>query len=486
MFEPSPVPFAEFGPDVSQYDPGFSSIIANVEPHASGWGPFKDWAAIGTSLGERCYGAITVRKTDGSTALYAGTLTKLYLYNQASTSWTDVTRLAGGDYALDADTWWSFHQFGDWLIACNGVDANQYIDVDIATNFAALANAPKARYVSSMGDHLLLGNLPDDNIRAVAWSGVNDATFWTYNENGCDIQVLPDGGQVQGLVGYPTGAVVIQQAAIREIVRTGGTFLFEIKVLHESLGSSAPKSIIKALNTFFWYDQSGFYMGKEATPIGAERVNRYIERTCNSPTLIRSAIDPNRNIVWNIIDLVDGTTEAIGYDWVLKRWTRLTDTVDFMFPAIAPGYSIDDLTTLGYTFDTTPYPLDSPFWRGTGIQGLAGFSSAGAFGYFDGSTMEAILETNDIEFNPGGQSYVHSFRATGDGAYGSKSGQIGTRAFPGEPITWSAVVAADDETGRIWLRSRAGTHRFRLTIAAETDWRNMTHLLAWNKRGGSR
>lgn len=485
MFEPSPVPFADYGPDASEYDPSFSSVVANVEPHQTGWGPFPDWAAIGTSLGAQCRGAITVRKTDGSTALYAGTSTGLYLYNTASANWTDVTRLVGGAYAVEANWYWSFHQFGDQLIACNGVDANQYIDVDVGANFAALANSPIAYWVSSMGDHLLLGRLAS-NLRGIAWSGVNDATFWTYGENGSDEQTLPDGGDVQGIVGSPDGAVILQQAAMREIVRTGGTFLFEVKVIHEKLGCSAPFSITKVMNTFFWYDQSGFYMGKEAKPIGAERVNRYVGRTCSEPTMVRGAVDPNRNIIWWIMDLADSTVEVLGFDWVVGKWTRLTIQIDYIFSAISPGYTIDDLTTLGYTFDTTPYPLDSPFWRGTGIQSLAGFSSAGAFGYFDGANAAATMETNDIEFAPGWTSYVHSFRAQGNAAAANSSGQIGTRQFPGATISWSASVSADDETGRIWKQSRGSTHRFRLSIAAEAEWENMTHLLAWHRRGGMR
>ncbi len=50
-----------------------------------------------------------------------------------------------------------------------------------------------------------------------------------------------------------------------------------------------------------------------------------------------------------------------GYDFLIDKWTRAEFNIDYTFPAISPGYTIDGMATLGYTtIDSLPYPPDSP------------------------------------------------------------------------------------------------------------------------------
>jgi hypothetical protein len=484
-----PVKFAPFAPDLSDYDPNYSDALMNVEPHADGYGPIRGWSqSLTSTLGAACKGAITVRLATGSTAIYAGTTTKLYKLDSSDLSWDDVSRLVGGDYAVAANTYWSFYQYGSYLIACNGVDATQYIDVDSGTNFAALANAPIAKYVSSLGDHLLLLSLSTD-ARAIAWSGVNDATYWTYGYRGSDTQTLPDGGDVMGAVPVNNGAVVFQKDKIRIIERVGGNYVWGIRILHENLGCFAPWSIIPVRNTFMWYDQAGYYMGVEGKPIGAERVDFFARTSSDETKLVRmrGTTDPARNMAWWLIDKADGTTFMLGYDWVVDQWTQSDSNLDIIFRAISPGYTIDGLATLGYTtIDSLPYPVDSPFWQGTGIQTLAGFSTTGAFGYFLDGFMEATLETVDMEYSKGGSAFINALRLDSDCPYSSVTAQVGTRRYPGETAAWSASTAVDDDTGRAWIRAMGATHRLRFTIAEDAQWDHADGGTIWLKKAGAR
>lgn len=483
---PISVPFAEYAPDLSDYSPEFSDAILNVEPTQDGYGSLPGFDTIGDGLGAEPRGAITVRKADGTTDIYAFTATNAFKYNGSTTSFDDVTRLSGGDYATADGVDWSLAQYGSRLIATNGVDAVQYIDVDSGSNFAALPNAPAAFYVAAVGDFVLLSRLVS-NPRAVAWSGVNDSEWWTYGQRGSDQQVLPDGGKIQGAVGQNSGAVIFQDDKIRLMERVSGNLVFSFRVLHEAIGCFSPNSIIPVRNSFFWYDQGGFYEGLEANPIGAERVNRFIEANSNAAfrKVMRGAADPTKKLVWWLIQDSDDTRYMLGFDWVLRKWTRATMDVDYIFPAISPGYTIDGMAALGYSIDELPYPMDSTFWQGTGVRTLAGFTGAGDYGYFQTSSLAATLETHDIELAKGDYAFVNSMRLTGDPSYANVTGKIGTRRFHGEAITWSSGQTPNSTTGRMWFRKRGKTHRARIEIAA-SDWDNVNGVMLYAKGAGRR
>lgn len=483
---PVTVPWAEFAPDLSDYSPQFSDAIKNVEPKPDGYGPLPGFDTIGTGLGAEPRGGISVRKTDGTADMYAGTAAKLFKYNSGTSSWDDVTRSSGGDYSTESGVDWSFVQFGTRLIATNGIDDVQYIDVESGTNFAALSNAPKAYYATAVGDHLLLSALYADK-RKLAWSGVNDSEYWTYGQRGSDQQLFPDGGLIKGAVGLNSGAVVFQDDKIRLMERVGGQLVFRFRVIHEAIGCFSPYSIVPVRNSFFWYDQGGFYEGIDATPIGADRVNRFVEDNSNAGfrKVMRATRDPLRKIVWWLVQDSDDTRYMLGYDWVLRRWTRATMDVDFAFSAISPGYTIDGIGALGYTIDTIPYPVDSAFWQGTGVRTLAGFNGNGDFGYFQTTSLEATLETHDIELAKGDYAFVNSGRLVGDPDYSNLTAKIGTRDYHGKALSWSSGQSANVNTGRFWFRSRGKTHRAQVVIAS-SDWDNTNGFMMYAKSAGRR
>src|SRR5262245_27202747 len=163
------MPILSFGP----WEPDSSGIDArdeagrvilqtarNVYSTKTGYGPVPGLSAITSSplsATETCVGLAFARQSSGGYLIFAGTRTKLFMYDSNSQSWIDKSRTSGGPYNVSTDDYWSFAQFGTQLIAVNVNDDSQVINVDSPASFAALPGSPpRARYVTVVGDFVVL------------------------------------------------------------------------------------------------------------------------------------------------------------------------------------------------------------------------------------------------------------------------------------------------------------------------------------------
>src|SRR5689334_12118328 len=111
---------AEWLPDQADYQNPGTPTVLGVIPAVLGYRPFQAFTVQSSALTARGRGYWYGRAINGSARAFCGDATKLYALS--GMTWNDVTGTSG-PYACPR--FWSFVQFGDLLIATNGVDPPQ-------------------------------------------------------------------------------------------------------------------------------------------------------------------------------------------------------------------------------------------------------------------------------------------------------------------------------------------------------------------------
>ncbi len=476
------VPLARWAPDRFADVEGLNvaSEASGVWPGPDGYIPWPQTIPFSVALPTACLGSYAARTTAGSYKIFAGTATKLYLYVDAVTAWTDVTRLVGGDYSVPVDDTWSFAQFGSRLICCNANDDVQYIDVDVLVAFAALGGSPpKARIVRVVGDFVMLAGLTD-NPNRIRWSGRNNSDFWSPGTQDSDFQDFPDGGFVNGVA--PLGqnrGLIFQQTAIRAYGTTTDRTIFNFQLIEANRGLLATDSLVTSGGISYYLSQTGYFAtdgSGQSKPIGADVIDKWFQDTINFDRIstVRGAVDPIRQrIIW--LAPIDGSTSqihdvALAYDITRDQFSHASVSGSYILAAATAGYTVETigalLTSLGYTLETAPFSFDAKFLLG-GTPYLAVFGSTFKMEFFTGNPQAAIVETGNFIPVAGRRSMIRAVRPLSDAANCTVT--IGSKERPSGTITFG-TASVQNSQGVCPTRASGLFHRVRLSIAANETW----------------
>jgi hypothetical protein len=470
-------------PDLPAHENPGALEMLNVIPAAKSARPLQSFTAVSTALTARCQGAFSCRDLTVATHNFAGDATKLYKLSSDGITWNDVTRVSGGAYATAADGLWSFSQFGNVVIAANGVDAPQAYTLGTSSNFAALAaTAPVGKYSTTIRDFPFIGNVSSFNNR-VQWGSINDPTGdWSVSlVTQADYQDIPDGGYVQGMVGGEAG-VILQRNAVKRVTYIGPPEIFQFAEISHSIGCIAPGSIASYEHDCFFWSDNGFYQIKRQTELvrlGAEKFDRYFLSDLDQGYLhrISSAIDPNNSLY--IVSYPgaghSGGTPNKGliYHWPSGRAARFEVDLEQLFTGYTQsGYTLDGLDAVSSSVDALPYSLDSQIWAGSGRLGLGAFSTAHKSGFFSGTAMAATVDTQEGQLFGGRRAFVRNIRPMIDGTTSVTAYMLTRDNQADDPVLSGAVSM--NSIGNCPFRSNARYHRARMVVAAAADW---THIM---------
>jgi hypothetical protein len=468
------LPFGEWRPDISDYEGTTTKNIQNVLPRGDGYGPFPDFAILSQALPAACRGAFYALKSDGSVAIFAGTLNRLYLADNTDYSWDDVSLGASAYSDLSSDAQWQFAQFGSLVFATQKNAVLQVFDLSAPAAFANCAGSPpQAAYISVVGRFLVLSGLSSNPYR-IHWSGLNATTTWTSGTNSSDFQDFPDGGIVRGVAGGEFGIVFQDQAIRRMSYIPGSPLIFQIDRISQDKGLFAPYSIIRAGELVFFHSAHGFHKiapGGVPEQIGRERVDRYFFDDLDKAQLrmFIGASDPRSSRAFWAYKSTEGTSalydKIIGFDYVLDRWFTIEMTGEYLLGLSQPGITLENLDSISASIDALGASLDSFAVSSQPL--IAQFGTSHNLGFFSDENLEATLETSE-QGTDGQRIRVQGFNPIVDSAtvYGSAS----TRETQQATATAGVEILVNSRTGRCDLNTSTRYSRFKVRIPASTAW----------------
>lgn len=467
------LPYPAYLPD--QLPRGVLTVARNVLPAQDGYRPVRSLASISDPLPATFRGGGAFISTGGTTFLLAGTANGLERYSGGS--WTDL--LVG----MSIPDRWRFTQFGDFVVAVNGVDTKQ---VDLNTGSASdIAGCPTGNGVAVVGDYVVITQA-NGNKLLVQWSGFNDHTKWTAGVDQSGFQPMLTGGEIKGIAGGEYG-VILQRFRLVRMERTGDADApFSFSEITPNFGCASGGSIAQAGRTVFFLSDRGFMAledGQALKPVGNEKFDQSFRDSVSQEDYEKmwSAIDPKRSLVfWG----VPGTPGRIWvYNWVIDR----ASTIEIPFLGLFAGYesslTLEQVSSLYPNMDTMPYSLDDPRFQG-GDPRLYVVDRNSRIGALSGPNLEATMTMGWQALSDPLVSRVRSVTPMSDATAGITI-TIDARQQMGGPL---GLVAEGDmqDSGRVPIRARGKYMSITTTIAAGTRWTYAQGLDVDYDAGGQR
>jgi hypothetical protein len=288
------------------------------------------------------------------------------------------------------------------LVAVQANTVPQVFTVGSSSAFSALSGSPPtARFAAVVGRFLHLTGLVSNPTRD-QWSAIDDITGWTAGVNFSNYVDLPDGGSVKGIGGGEFGLLFQESVRRRLVYQPGASPAFQIERVTEDDGLLGSYSIVRAGGRVAFISPKGafeFIPNAGFKPIGKEKVDRTLLADIDAGYLhlLIGAADPSATrYLWAYKSAGSSSTTSfdkiIAYDYELERWAPpVAISGEYLAGMVKPGVTLDGLDSVSSSIDALTFSLDSV--QAALSARLAAVDTSHRLGFFDGSNVEAILET---------------------------------------------------------------------------------------------
>ncbi len=440
------IPFGEWLPDQPEHlNPG-ANVATNVYYALNSYKRFPSLVNYSSNnISANSRGAGSFRDNAGN------------VYNFVATN-TDLYQLDGGTFTSRKgsltganDDFWTFTQFGNYVIASNGVDLPQYYLMGTSTNFANLSaintagTTPNFKVSGVIRDFLVTGN-QSSNQNRIQWSGINDIGVWTGKQ--ADLQDLPgSGGQIVNITSGEIGYVFRQNQIIR-MDYVGGATIFRLSVISPNRGAVYGRTVCQDNRRVFFYADDGFFEinGDNVVPIGVEKVNRFFDIDLNKAFSDRicAAVDPFNQLALWLYPSSNNTSNTTGicdriliYNYATKKWSLAKTNASTIFNQFVGAYTVELMDIISQNLDQINIALDTDFWSG-GQLFLGAIDNNYKASIFSGTDNIGEIETSELELFPGARSNIQSVRPIVDA---QASVTIKTRDRLADNITESSEIS---------------------------------------------
>lgn len=470
--------YGKFLPDLPEHaSPGVSEAI-NLYPGPNGFRPVGQFIAHTEALPLPCKGASAFVSPGGRQVIIAGTAEALY--RQEDLGWTEISN----GYALGDEDRWRFVQFGPIAIVSNGIDPPLKVNLENDA-VADLGGTPLTMQAMAVVSNFVVGTQIGGVVNRIAWSGENNAEWWTYAQRKSDFNDFPDGGEVTGVIGGEIG-LILQRNAVRRMAYVGGNVLFRFDKISTNFGCATVHSVAQHGDLAFWYAETGFKMwdGAQIKSIGFERVDESFGRLYGllDYSKLSTTVDGQRSIVcWST-----GYKMWL-YNWLLDAWTVIDHEAQIITARAGRVVSLDERDpAVGVTDDIIENPGLDDFDTARFIAGDPIFYvfTEGAMGTFNGENMAARIAGRVVEMVEGRDARVQRIRPMTDAVSGITV-RLDARQRLGDPAQ-RRDFATLQASGEMPVRSRGRFVKAFIDIAADNDWTYLQGLDATLAAGGSR
>ena len=367
-------PFVGYAPDLDPTTPGIMMDCVNVIPSVRGMrSAFSAQNTTLPALATRARGGAAIRRLDDTSRLIIGTQTRLW--EAGASSYTDVSRTAGGTYSCASDQLWTFAQFGNTTLAAQKADV---IQASQTGAFANIASAPRAAIVETVGqfafafdtNETAYGDSPD------RWwcSAIGDHTDWTpaIATQSATGRLIAGDGKITCGKRFGERIVAFKRNAMYVGSYTGAPFVWDWQQVQGNVGclgkyaavevgsSEEPRMLFMGSDNFYAFD------GSRPEPIG-NGVRELVFRTLNlrNAQICSTLHDRGQKLVYFFYPTgADPVCNAcVVYNYATGRWGRVNLTIETALDFISPGVTYDDIGSLYSTYDNMPeVTYDSAIW----------------------------------------------------------------------------------------------------------------------------
>src|SRR6056300_365355 len=412
------IPFGEWLPDQPEHlNPG-ANIATNVYYALNSYKRFPSLVNYSSNnIGADSRGAGSFRDNAGNVYNFVANNTDIYQLD-GGTFTSRKGSLTGGD-----TDFWTFTQFGNYIVASNGVDLPQYYLMGTSTNFANLSaintagTTPNFKVSGVIRDFLVTGN-QNSNKNRIQWSGINDIGVWSGKQ--ADLQDLPgSGGQIVHITSGEIGYVFRQNQIVR-MDYVGGATIFRLSVISPNRGAVYGRTVCQDNRRVFFYADDGFFEinGDNVISIGAEKVNRFFDIDLNKAFSDRicAAVDPFNQLALWLYPSASDTANTTGicdkvliYNYATQKWSTAEASASTIFSQFVGAYTVELMDIISENLDNINIALDTDFWNGGQLL-LGAIDSDYKAAIFSGTANEGEIETSELELFPGHRSSITNVR----------------------------------------------------------------------------
>jgi len=321
----------------------------------------------------------------------------------------DEMEFKGHYTGTDLDKW-SIVQFGQSVLASNGIDEVQYLAnittgvfVNLSDAGSDLADSFRAKILQKLGPYVIAFNTDNDNTEA-RWCTEDNVLVWSpYPENSArDINLRDMNSSIKCVIEFGTSLLVIGETRAHIFQHIGPPFFHGAQKLIDGIGAVGKNAVCESGRVIYGFSAHGIYItdGMVKEYIDEPAIHSFIYEDGNKYDKTRAELvcvweDTNDDEIYFSYPTVDGSGFTVS---VNRKNPKVWSMHDYWRTAASPGelwkaaviltengdVFIQDASGTGSSYDVNPLGLSDVLVIEMGY----GDASYGQLGYGGRDTVD--------------------------------------------------------------------------------------------------